>query len=110
MKLDELLAIYRQDERTLLLLNRIKNFEKPKVQLKGLIGASRSLLAAAVFEEESYVHFFIINDKETAAHYYNDLENLLKEKGLDYNKKKVLFFPTSYKRPYELEKQTMPMC
>ncbi|MFC1732932.1 transcription-repair coupling factor [candidate division KSB1 bacterium] len=104
MKLEEILAIYRQDERTELLLNRIKNLEAPRIQLKGLIGASRSLLAATVFEEEAFVHFFIINDKESAAHFYNDLENLLGEKAMDYNKKKVLFYPTSYKRPYEPEK------
>ena len=46
---------------------------------------------------------FILPDKEQAAYVYNDLENLLSDAGLPADKKNVLFFPASYKRPYDLE-------
>ena len=49
-------------------------------------------------------HLIVCADKEDAAYFYNDLENMLGERGMDYSKKQVLFYPTSYKRPYEPEK------
>ncbi|PIY34106.1 MAG: hypothetical protein COZ08_03730, partial [Bacteroidetes bacterium CG_4_10_14_3_um_filter_42_6] len=45
----------------------------------------------------------VVPDKEQAAYFYNDLERLLSDSDTDYNLKKVLFYPTSYKRPYEPE-------
>src|SRR5690606_18262625 len=38
----------------------------------------------------------IVNDKEEAAYYLNDLENLI-------SKEDVLFYPSSYRRPYQIE-------
>ena len=51
-----------------------------------------------------FIHVFVLGDKETAAYFYNDLENLFDEQEKDFHKKKVLFFPTSYKRAYEIDK------
>ncbi|MBR0324054.1 MAG: transcription-repair coupling factor [Bacteroidales bacterium] len=48
--------------------------------------------------------FVICSDKERAAYFYNDIENIFGEKDVDYSKKRVLFYPTSYKKPYEPEK------
>lgn len=72
--------------------------------LTGLIASSRSLYAASMADNTGGQHLFICPDKETAAYLYNDLENLFGERNLDYNKKQVLFYPTSYKKPYEPEK------
>ena len=44
-------------------------------------------------------------DKESAAYFHNDLEGIFDEKGTNFHKKKVLFFPTSYKRNYDLKNQ-----
>ena len=46
----------------------------------------------------------VCTDKEAAAYCYNDLENLYGERDMDFNKKQVLFYPTSYRKPYEPEK------
>lgn len=70
----------------------------------GLIGSSRAYVVAAVSEIEGGHSFVICGDKEKAAYFYNDLENIYGEKDADYSKKRVLFYPTSYKRPYEPEK------
>lgn len=70
----------------------------------GLIGSSKAYIVAACSETIGNHHFIICNDKEHAAYFYNDLENIFEEKDLDYSKKRVLFYPTSYKRPYEPEK------
>ena len=67
-----------------------------KTHLKGLVGSSLSFVIAAVFKEVQKPFLLVFNDKEEAAHYLNDLEQLLSDKD-------VLFYPGSYRRPYEIE-------
>ncbi|WP_029037577.1 transcription-repair coupling factor [Salinimicrobium xinjiangense] len=66
------------------------------VQLKGLVGSALSFVVANAFEEAEKPFLLIFNDKEEAAYYLNDLEQLLGDKN-------VLFYPGSYRRPYQLE-------
>lgn len=70
----------------------------------GLIGSSKAYVVAAASESVGGHGFVICSDKEKAAYFYNDLENIYGEKDTDYSKKRILFYPTSYKRPYEPEK------
>jgi transcription-repair coupling factor (superfamily II helicase) len=75
------------------------------LKITGLIGSSTALTAAGIFEETGkQQHIIVMPDKEQAAYLYNDLESIFEETGMDVNRKKVLFYPTSYKRPYEPEK------
>jgi transcription-repair coupling factor (superfamily II helicase) len=75
------------------------------LKITGLIGSSTALTAAGIFEETGkQQHIIVMPDKEQAAYFYNDLESIFEETGMDVNRKKVLFYPTSYKRPYEPEK------
>ncbi|CDF77836.1 transcription-repair coupling factor [Formosa agariphila KMM 3901] len=67
-----------------------------KTVLKGLVGSSFSLVIAEVFKYAEKPFLLIFNDKEEAAYYLNDLEQLL-------NTKDVLFYPGSYRRPYQIE-------
>ncbi|MDX1753149.1 MAG: transcription-repair coupling factor [Salinimicrobium sediminis] len=66
------------------------------VELKGLVGSALSFVVANAFEEAEKPFLLIFNDKEEAAYYLNDLEQLLGDKN-------VLFYPGSYRRPYQLE-------
>lgn len=67
-----------------------------RVHLKGLLGSSFSFVIANAFKETEKPFLLIFNDKEEAAYYLNDLEQLLSEKD-------VLFYPGSYRRPYQIE-------
>lgn len=69
---------------------------RTQVQLKGLVGSALSFVIANTFEEAEKPFLLIFNDKEEAAYYLNDLEQLLGDKN-------VLFYPGSYRRPYQLE-------
>ncbi|PKD20735.1 transcription-repair coupling factor [Salegentibacter salinarum] len=69
---------------------------RTKIQLKGLIGSSFSFVTANAFKEAEKPFLLIFNDKEEAAYYLNDLEQLVGEKN-------VLFYPGSYRRPYQIE-------
>ncbi|MFL1012386.1 transcription-repair coupling factor [Flavisericum labens] len=67
-----------------------------KTHLKGLVGSSLSFVVSNAFKEVQKPFLMVFNDKEEAAHYLNDLEQLCDEKN-------VLFYPGSYRRPYDIE-------
>ena len=69
-----------------------------------LTASSKAFVMEETFRQMGGQHLIVCADKEDAAYFYNDLESLLGERGMDYSKKQVLFYPTSYKRPYEPEK------
>ena len=69
-----------------------------------LVASSKAFVVEETFRQMGGQHLIVCADKEDAAYFYNDLESLLGERGMDYSKKQVLFYPTSYKRPYEPEK------
>jgi len=62
-----------------------------KIHLKGLIGSSKTILIANLFAKANKNFTILLNDKEEAAYFYDDLNNL----GLSDS---TLFFPSSYKR------------
>jgi transcription-repair coupling factor (superfamily II helicase) len=66
------------------------------IHLRGLVGSSLSFVISNAFEEADAPFLLIFNDKEEAAYYLNDLEQLLGDKN-------VLFYPGSYRRPYQIE-------
>ncbi|MEW4922132.1 transcription-repair coupling factor [Algibacter sp. 2305UL17-15] len=67
-----------------------------RTHLKGLVGASFSFVISSIFKEAQKPFLLVFDDKEEAAHYLNDLEQLCREKD-------VLFYPGSYRRPYDIE-------
>ncbi|MCB0425151.1 MAG: transcription-repair coupling factor, partial [Mangrovimonas sp.] len=67
-----------------------------RMHLKGLVGSSFSFVVSEVFQTSEKPFLIICNDKEEAAYYLNDLEQLL-------DTKNVLFYPGSYRRPYQIE-------
>ena len=69
----------------------------PGIQLKGIVGSSKAFVSAAVFTSVSRLHFHILPDKESAAYFYNDLEQILNDRDVETEKKQVLFFPSSFK-------------
>jgi len=68
----------------------------PKIQLNGLIGSSLSFVVQSLFKKTDKPFLLILNDKEEAAYYLNDLEQMIGEED-------VLFYPGSYRRPYQIE-------
>ena len=67
-----------------------------KIHLKGLIGSSLSFVTQAVFSKTENPMLLILDDKEASAYYLNDLEQLI-------NDQDVLFYPGSYRNPYQIE-------
>ncbi len=70
--------------------------ENIPIQINGLIGSSLSFVLTDAFQHSDAPFLLIFDDKEEAAYYLNDLEQLVGEKD-------VLFYPGSYRRPYQIE-------
>ncbi|MDD4142833.1 MAG: hypothetical protein PHR20_08640, partial [Bacteroidales bacterium] len=68
-----------------------------RVEFTGLAGSSLSVYLAAHLLSEGGCSIAVLADKESAAYFYNDLESLFGEAGMDADKKHVLFFPNSFK-------------
>ena len=91
----QLLSLY-QESLQLQKLGKLISLPQQKIQLNGLIGSSLSSVIANAFENSDQPFLVIFKDKEEAAYYLNDLEQMLGDKN-------VLFYPGSYRRPYQIE-------
>ncbi|WP_026709695.1 transcription-repair coupling factor [Flavobacterium filum] len=95
MNVSNISSAYNSSAKIIQLAENIAVPEK-KVQIKGLVGSSLSFVIQALFEKSELPFLLLFNDKEEAAYYLNDLENLI-------NDQDVLFYPSSYRRPYQIE-------
>lgn len=95
MTVEQIIQLYQAEPKNIELAGALKD-NNSRVQLRNVTGSAGSFIAAAVFNTLSKPQLIILSDKEEAAYFLNDLENLL---GQD----NVLFFPASYRRPYETE-------
>ena len=69
---------------------------KENAEVMGLAGASLSIVIANLFNTVHRPLLVLLPDKEESAYILNDLETLVGEQ-------QVLFFPDSYRRPYQIE-------
>lgn len=69
---------------------------RQKSQMTGLVGSSLSFVMHSLFKNAELPFLILFNNKEDAAYYLNDLEQLI-------NTEDVLFYPSSYRRPYQIE-------
>ncbi|WP_425459547.1 transcription-repair coupling factor [Flavobacterium dankookense] len=67
-----------------------------KIHCKGLSGSVVSIIIQSVFKKAEQPFLLVFNEKEEAAYYLNDLEQMLGQND-------VLFYPSSYRRPYQIE-------
>jgi len=98
-----ILAHYRNSDSLKNLLALLRNTEARRLQIKGLAGSLGSVLAAASTEVIPQNFLFLMADKESAAYFFNDLEHLFEEHALPPLEKRLCFFPTAYKKPYNIE-------
>ncbi|MFB6258124.1 MAG: transcription-repair coupling factor [Flavobacteriales bacterium] len=88
---------YQQSEEAAF-LNKVTQEGAARIHLRNAVGASVPLYAMSVLSSSSGLHLFILDDKEEAAYFFNDLEALSEK---DY---RPYFFPASYRDPYGKEK------
>jgi transcription-repair coupling factor (superfamily II helicase) len=86
------------------LFSELSQSVKASISVKGLVGSAKSLVAAVYLLKYGGVNIFILDNKDDAAYFYNDLFQLLfpaSIKDTDLRLQghdSILFFPSSYKR------------
>ena len=70
--------------------------DKNHFQITNLVGSSLSFVISETFKITNQNFLCIFNDKEEAAYYLNDFEQLMGQKN-------ILFYPSSYRRPYQID-------
>ena len=72
-------------------------FSASKIHWKGVYGSSRALISSQLASQVPGHHLFILQDKEEAAYFLNDLESLFPDSN------QIVFYPASYRSPYQFE-------
>jgi len=104
LTVSDIIDLYRISPKVGKIADFVQQTSDIRLHLEGLKGSEHAFVASTVLQMVQKVHVFILPDKEAAAFFHNDLESIFREKEMEYSKRKVLFFPTSYKRPFEIEK------
>ncbi|QYJ69217.1 transcription-repair coupling factor [Flavobacterium litorale] len=91
----EITALYQKSAKIHQIATALQQREN-KLHIKGLLGSSLSFTIHPLFEAGQHPFLLVFTDKEEAAYYLNDLEKLVGEDD-------VLFYPGSYRRPYQIE-------
>jgi transcription-repair coupling factor (superfamily II helicase) len=63
------------------------------VRIQGLVGSLKSINAAALFENLKRHFLLVLEDREEALYFYNDLQNLF-----GFDSTEIAYFPASFKR------------
>lgn len=103
MKVEEFLERYAAHPLVNRLLDETGHGLRNSLWLKGTAGSSVAVFASAVISRRKGTYIFILNEKEQAAYFYNDLEYLLGDRDSSFTSKKVLFFPSSYRKSFEMD-------
>ncbi len=89
--IESLLELYLENSNTLSILDKLLKNERSNLHLKGLSGSSIGFVASACIQKINRPFLFVLNDKEEAAYFFNDLSNIL-------GPEQIYFFPSSFKR------------
>jgi transcription-repair coupling factor (superfamily II helicase) len=96
LKLEKFLNKYIEDGYLGTICSFLGKDQNKVFQLKGLSGSLDSVVAASIYLITGKSQLFILPEREEAAYFHNDLQNLFPDQ-------EILLFPMSYKRPYEFE-------
>ena len=93
MNVRDILDLYKNDPKVEELATALNASKNPRVHVKGLIGSSDAMIACAVYFSQHKHSLFVMPDRDEAAYFVSDLENLLD--------KEILMFPSSYRKPFD---------
>ncbi len=94
MSKSDIISIYDKSPKIAILESTFA--ARKKSQATGLVGSALSFVMHSLFKKAELPLLILFRNKEEAAYYLNDLEQLL-------NSEDVLFYPSSYRRPYQIE-------
>lgn len=96
MKIENILKSYQNHPEIANLGASLKQPSSAKYHIKGMAGSQSVCVIAALYRLTQRNIVVVLNDKEEALYFQNDLKSLMPKKDLQ-------LFPASYKRPYDVE-------
>ena len=85
-------------------ITSLLNKGRARIHIDGIAGSLTAVIGASLSSRmEDRNMLFIASGKEDAYYLQNDLENLLDDADSDMDSKRVMLFPTTYRRPYQTE-------
>lgn len=93
MRAQDFLNIYCADGLIKTVAAGIHTSKNQNLRIKGLSGSFDAVVTASTFRLHPHDYIIVLQDREEAAYFQNDLQNLLG--------REILLFPMSYKRLYE---------
>ncbi len=100
-ELADIVEAFKEHARVKELFVALREHGQRHFHLQNAVGSSTAFIATALQNVGNKPQLFILPDREEAAYFFNDLENLNGEN-------KVLFFPASYKKPFKLNAPDNP--
>ncbi|MDQ3072491.1 MAG: DEAD/DEAH box helicase, partial [Bacteroidota bacterium] len=96
MTLSELLDLYSNTPYVADIVSLQRQNDRSKVHWQGLKGSLKALLGAAIFRKHASPQLYILNDRESAQYFQNDLQTFL-------DKKNITLFISPFRREADLE-------
>jgi len=96
MTKSELLELFSDANAVEPLVSQFDKTTPKSFNIKGLVGSSKTFYTVQLFKKSQKPIVFVLKDKETAAYHLNEFEDF-------FDHEQVLFYPGSYRRPYEIE-------
>lgn len=93
MTIKDILKIYEQSAKMQHVANVLTQQEACRVHLHGLKGSAKAFYMSAIARAVPRMQVCVLPDKESAAFFYGDLEQIYEEQDKDFKSRKVLFFP-----------------
>ena len=90
---EELLNLFRHSSQANLLREFLSQFQDKRLRIEGLCGSAKALFPTACLPFFTQPQVFILPDKESAAYFYGDMEQLLEEEDVSFSERKTVFFP-----------------
>ena len=96
METEQFLKYFEGQNNFTEILEKLKAPPGEKIHTQGLIGSVKTILLSNLFQKSNKNFVVLLNDREEAAYFFDDLNNL----GFAEN---TLFFPSSYKRSIQYD-------
>ncbi|MFA9192501.1 transcription-repair coupling factor [Flavobacterium sp. FZUC8N2.13] len=96
MSKSALYTLYETSPKTQQIVASLQEKNTAKLHFSGLLGSAVSFVIRSAFKKSELPFLVVLNNKEEAAYYLNDLEQMIGEQD-------VLFYPGSFRRPYQIE-------
>src|SRR6185436_19202969 len=90
----DILRLYQEHPGVRTFSDRIHQSQSEKFRIKGLVASQPAFLISGIFRNLHRNTLVILNDREDALYFQNDLQAMMP-------RKEILWFPSTGKRPYQ---------